>query len=85
VLARVETHRLRVSCWAGPTPPGRFDIGSLYLANPDLLQRFAAGAPLNAPDRETFYSDGPRGYVDYPVLGQTLEVGQVDWRGAVRA
>jgi len=60
-------------------------FGSLYLANPDLLQRFAAGAPLNAPDRETFYSDGPRGYVDYPVLGQTLEVGQVDWRGAARA
>ena len=60
-------------------------FGSLYLANPDLLQRFAAGALLNAPDRETFYSDGPRGYVDYPVLGQTLEVGQVDWRGAARA
>ena len=60
-------------------------FGSLYLANPDLLQRFAAGAPLDAPDRETFYSDGPRGYVDYPVLGQTLEVDQVDWRGAARA
>jgi hypothetical protein len=53
-------------------------FGSLYLANPDLRQRFAEGAPLNAPDRETFYSDGPQGYVDYPVLGQTLEVGQVD-------
>ena len=44
-------------------------FGSLYLANPDLLQRFAAGAPLNAPDRDTLYSDGPQGYIDYPVLG----------------
>ena len=46
-------------------------FGSLYLANPDLLQRFVAGAPLNAPERETFYTDGPQGYIDYPVLTQT--------------
>ena len=45
-------------------------FGSLYLANPDLLQRFVAGAPLNAPQRETFYTDGPQGYIDYPVLEQ---------------
>jgi N-ethylmaleimide reductase len=43
-------------------------FGSLYLANPDLLQRFIAHAPLNAPERDTFYSDGPNGYIDYPVL-----------------
>lgn len=46
-------------------------FGSLYLANPDLPQRFAAGAPLNAPERDTFFSEGPRGYIDYPVLEQT--------------
>ena len=45
-------------------------FGSLYLANPDLLQRFVAGAPLNAPERDTFFSDGPQGYIDYPVLEQ---------------
>lgn len=45
-------------------------FGNLYLANPDLLQRFAEGAPFNAPDRDTFYSDGPQGYIDYPVLEQ---------------
>jgi N-ethylmaleimide reductase len=45
-------------------------FGGLYLANPDLVQRFAADAPLNVPDRDTFYSDGPKGYVDYPVLAQ---------------
>ncbi len=43
-------------------------FGSLYLANPDLRQRFTDGAPLNAPERDTFFSDGPQGYVDYPVL-----------------
>ncbi|WP_133646838.1 alkene reductase [Paraburkholderia flava] len=43
-------------------------FGSLYLANPDLPERFAAGAPLNAPQRDTFYSDGPQGYIDYPAM-----------------
>ncbi|PCE25922.1 N-ethylmaleimide reductase NemA [Paraburkholderia acidicola] len=43
-------------------------FGGLYLANPDLPQRFLADAPLNAPDRNTLYSPGPDGYIDYPVL-----------------
>ncbi len=43
-------------------------FGSLFLANPDLPARFAAGAPLNAPDRSTFYGGGERGYTDYPAL-----------------
>lgn len=43
-------------------------FGSLYLANPDLPQRFLKDAPLNAPDRNTFYSAGPQGYTDYPIL-----------------
>ena len=40
-----------------------------YLANPDLVQRMRAGAPLNAPDMATFYTPGPKGYTDYPVAG----------------
>jgi len=50
---------------------GRADaavFGSLYLANPDLLQRFEQNAPLNAAKRESFFSDGPQGYIDYPFL-----------------
>jgi N-ethylmaleimide reductase len=43
-------------------------FGSLFLANPDLPERFAAGAPLNAPDQATFYGGGERGYTDYPTL-----------------
>lgn len=46
-------------------------FGSQYLANPDLVQRFHADASLNTPDRDTFYSPGPRGYVDYPALEAT--------------
>ena len=40
-------------------------FGKLYLANPDLPERFAAGAALNEPNPETFYTHGPEGYVDY--------------------
>jgi len=41
-------------------------FGRLYIANPDLDKRFAADLPLNAPDPETFYGDGAKGYTDYP-------------------
>ncbi len=43
-------------------------FGSLYIANPDLVRRFASQSPLTVPDRTTFYSPGPRGYTDYPFL-----------------
>ena len=42
--------------------------GRLFLANPDLPQRFALDAPLNQYDRDTFYTDGEAGYIDYPTL-----------------
>ena len=43
-------------------------FGRLYIANPDLVERFAAGAELNKPDRSTFYGGDERGYTDYPAL-----------------
>jgi N-ethylmaleimide reductase len=43
-------------------------FGTAFLANPDLPERLRAGAPLNEPDRATFYGGGERGYTDYPVL-----------------
>ncbi len=43
-------------------------FGVPYLANPDLPERFAQGAVLNAPDPSTFYADGAHGYTDYPAL-----------------
>ncbi|WP_199548228.1 alkene reductase [Streptomyces sp. N35] len=41
-------------------------VGALALANPDLVQRLRAGAPLNTPDPATFYGGGVAGYTDYP-------------------
>jgi N-ethylmaleimide reductase len=43
-------------------------FGRLFLANPDLPERFAAGAALNTPDPATFYGGDARGYIDYPAL-----------------
>jgi len=40
--------------------------GSLFLANPDLPERFKRNAPLNTPDKTTFYVGEERGYIDYP-------------------
>ena len=45
-------------------------FGVLFLANPDLVERFRQDAPLNEPDPETFYGGGARGYTDYPTLAQ---------------
>jgi N-ethylmaleimide reductase len=42
--------------------------GRLFIANPDLPQRFALNAPLNTPDRSTFYGGNERGYTDYPAF-----------------
>lgn len=39
-----------------------------FLANPDLVARWKAGAAVNVPDMDTFYTPGPKGYTDYPAL-----------------
>jgi 2,4-dienoyl-CoA reductase-like NADH-dependent reductase (Old Yellow Enzyme family) len=46
--------------------------GKLFISNPDLPARFAAGSPLNAWNGDTFYSDGAEGYTDYPALGKAV-------------
>ncbi|MFE2353683.1 alkene reductase [Streptomyces parvulus] len=43
-------------------------FGALFLANPDLPARLAAGGPYNTPDPATFYGGDHRGYTDYPSL-----------------
>ncbi|MFZ6689149.1 alkene reductase [Undibacterium sp. SXout11W] len=43
-------------------------FGRPYIANPDLVERFAAGAELNTPDRATFYGGEEKGYTDYPSM-----------------
>ena len=44
-------------------------VGKPFLANPDLVTRWKAGAAVNAPDMNTFYTPGASGYTDYPALG----------------
>ncbi|MEW5927991.1 MAG: alkene reductase [Gemmatimonadota bacterium] len=41
-------------------------FGTAFLANPDLPARLEEDAPLNTPDRATFYGGDARGYTDYP-------------------
>ncbi len=41
-------------------------FGTLFLANPDLPQRFALNVPLNQPDIASFYGGSEKGYTDYP-------------------
>lgn len=64
------------------TEAGTADLvayGRPFLANPDLPIRFAAqaaglDAPLNEPDKSTFYGGGPEGYTDYPIWdGQQVD------------
>ncbi|MES2342757.1 MAG: alkene reductase [Pseudomonadota bacterium] len=49
--------------------------GKVYLANPDLVERLRADAPLNKWVPETFYSPGAEGYTDYPSLAELAAVG----------
>lgn len=52
---------------------GRADaiaFGRLFIANPDLPERFRRRAPLNPYDRTTFYGGDARGYTDYPALDE---------------
>jgi len=50
--------------------PGKADVvafGVPFIANPDLVERFAQGESLYATDQTPFYSGGEKGYTDYPV------------------
>ncbi len=47
-------------------------FGQLYIANPDLVERFRGGLPLATPDRATYFGGDARGYTDYPVAAPPL-------------
>ena len=56
---------------------GHYDLiafGRWFLSNPDLPQRIRNGSPLNIYDRETFYTNGPEGYSDYPDEGNSMGI-----------
>src|ERR1700723_3562650 len=48
-------------------------FGRHFLANPDLPRRIRLGLPLNAYDRNTFYTFDAHGYTDYPFYEQRSE------------
>ena len=41
-------------------------FGKLYIANPDLVERFKRNQELNLVDPTTFYGGDAKGYTDYP-------------------
>jgi len=41
-------------------------VGRPAIANPDLVRRWREGLPVNEPDQATFYTEGAKGYTDYP-------------------
>ena len=49
-----------------PAPPYR--LADNFIANPDLVARFRAGAPLAKFDPRSLYAGGASGYSDYPAL-----------------
>lgn len=42
--------------------------GRFFISNPDLPKRLAIDAPLAKYNRDTFYSFGSEGYLDYAFL-----------------
>ena len=40
-------------------------FGRPFISNPDLVQKLRSGAALTAPDFNTFYTPGEKGYTDY--------------------
>jgi N-ethylmaleimide reductase len=43
-------------------------FGTLFISNPDLVERFKTGAELETGDKSTFYGGDEKGYTDYPTL-----------------
>jgi N-ethylmaleimide reductase len=44
-------------------------FATLFIANPDLPERFRRDGPFNQPERKTYYGGSAKGYTDYPALG----------------
>lgn len=49
-------------------------FGKPFIANPDLVERFAKDAPLNKADPDTFFGGTEKGYTDYPTLTQKARI-----------
>jgi N-ethylmaleimide reductase len=47
-------------------------FGRLFIANPDLPERFRLNSPLNPLDETTLYGGAAKGYTDYPAMRPQL-------------
>jgi N-ethylmaleimide reductase len=47
-------------------------IGKPFIANPDLVERLRHDWPLNEWNSKTFYTEGSKGYTDYPLHSDEL-------------
>lgn len=45
-------------------------FGKPFISNPDLVERFKTGFPLNEWDDKTFATPGIKGYLDYPSMNE---------------
>ena len=69
-VANTGYTKQRAECVLATGQADLIAFGTLFLANPDLPDRFARNAPLNEPDPNTFYGGSEEGYTDYPFLEQ---------------
>ena len=75
-FARAPGWPTTATTWTWPRrrcAAGRADLiafGRPFIANPDLVERLRASAPLNALDKDTLYGGGAKGYTDYPALAR---------------
>ena len=44
-------------------------FGRAYVGNPDLVARIGSGIPFADNDQATLYTQGSKGYTDYPTFG----------------
>lgn len=42
-------------------------FGHHFISNPNLVQKIREGRSLSEPEQSTYYTPGPKGYIDYPV------------------
>jgi N-ethylmaleimide reductase len=71
LIANVGMDAERASRLIGEGLADLIAFGRPFIANPDLVDRLKAGAPLAEIDWSTVYAAGPRGYSDYPSLART--------------
>ena len=68
ILSNGGCDAILAEAWLAENRCDAVAFGKLFIANPDLPERFRRGAALNQPDPETFYQGGEQGYLDYPVM-----------------